>query len=366
MGHVSSINFGFQEPAINSPLRPVFVGLSPGGLLPVRMATLFTAAILSTLASNVADAGPKKSADTVATAKTDIDARRQVMNDVKSWAIQLRYIDREKLSATPIDLVVIDHAPHPKQDVEKPFLPEEIAPLKGQPDGKRRLVVAYLSIGEAERYRYYWNPAWDVAETRPAWLGSENPRWPGDYQVKFSDPDWQSIIFGTPQSYLERIVASGFDGVYLDRVDAYQDVEATVPGAEDAMAGFVTRLADHARRLNPRFLVIMQNAEELVRRKSLVSRLDAIAKEDLAFGGANTEEPNPPQMVRDTVQYLRRAKHAGLKIFMLEYVGDAKKAASARALASREGFIIHFTERLLGTLTTDAPDRPAAVLPKSE
>ena len=299
-------------------------------------------------------------------AKSDIEARRQAMNAVKSWAIQLRYIDREKLSTTPVDLVVIDHAPHPKSDIEQPFLPDEIAPLKGQPDGQRRLVIGYLSIGEAEKYRYYWKPEWDAPETRPAWLGTENPRWPGDFQVKFANPDWQSLIFGTPTSYLDRIIASGFDGVYLDRVDAYQDFEATDPGAEDAMTGFVTRLADYARRLNPRFLVIMQNAEELVRRKSLVSRLDAVAKEDLVFGAANTEDPNPPQMVRDTVQFLRKAKQAGLKVFTLEYVSDATKAAAARAIANREGFIVHFTERLLGTLSTGAPDRPDPSAPKPE
>ena len=333
----------------------------------MRFAVLLAIPLFAALSTNVAAADSKKAATSIVpVSKTDLDSRRQAMNAVKSWAIQLRYIDREKLSITPIDLVVIDHAPHPKQDVEKPFLPDEIAPLKGQPDGKRRLVIAYLSIGEAERYRYYWKPEWDAPETRPAWLGPENPRWPGDYQVTFSDPDWQSIIFGTSTSYLDRIIASGFDGVYLDRVDAYQDVEATVPGAEDAMTSFVTRLADHARRLNPRFLVVMQNAEELARRKSLVSRLDAIAKEDLAFGSANTEEPNPPQMVRDTVQYLRRAKQAGLKIFTLEYVSDAKKAASARAIAAREGFIVHFTERLLGTLSTGAPDRPDPAAPKPE
>ena len=140
-----------------------------------------------------------------------------------------------------------------------------------------------------------------MSETRPQWLGVENPKWPGDYQIRFTDPEWQAVIFGTPDSYLDRIIAAGFDGVYLDRVDAYQDVEDTMPGAEDAMSGFVQRLADHARRRNPDFLIVMQNAEELAASKSFLLHLDGVAKEDLLFGRDNRDVPNPPLMVRDSI-----------------------------------------------------------------
>ena len=305
-----------------------------------------------------------------ADAKTVSRDRRAAMAKISSWAIQLRFLDRAALAAAPVDMVVIDHAPHPKKDLEIPFGPEQIAPLKVQPNGARRIVLAYLSVGEAERYRYYWKPEWDALETQPVWLGPENPNWPGDYQVQFAHPEWQSVIFGTPASYLDRIIAAGFDGVFLDRVDAYQDIEDTVPGSEDAMAGFVTRLADHARRLNPKFLIVMQNAEELVRNKSLVTRLDAIAKEDLAFGHNNSTDANPPQMVRDTLSFLRRAKKSGLKVLVLEYADTPEKIATARAIAEREGFAIHFTERLLGTLSLGgdnrlAPSSPAAVPPNN-
>jgi cysteinyl-tRNA synthetase, unknown class len=305
-----------------------------------------------------------------ADAKTASRERRASVAKISSWAIQLRYLDRTALAAAPVDMVVIDHAPHPKKDVEIPFGPEQIAPLKVQPNGARRIVLAYLSVGEAERYRYYWKPEWDAPETQPSWLGPENPSWPGDYQVQFAHPEWQSVIFGSQVSYLDRIIAAGFDGVFLDRVDAYQDIEDTVPGSEDAMAGFVTRLADHARRLNPKFLIVMQNAEELVRNKSLVTRLDAIAKEDLSFGHNNSTEPNPPQMVRDTLGFLRKAKKGGLKVLVLEYADTPEKITTARTIAKREGFTIHFTERLLGTLSLGgdnslAPSRPAAVAPKN-
>jgi cysteinyl-tRNA synthetase len=311
-------------------------------------------------AAKRAKAADKDSANTAETAHDPQRTRREALAGVKSWAIQLRYLNRAEIAAAPIDLIVIDHAPHPKKDVEIPFAPNDLTPLKTKANGGRRIVLAYLSIGEAERYRYYWNPAWDAAETRPGWLGVENPQWPGDYQVAFANPDWQSIIFGTPQSYLDRIIAAGFDGVYLDRVDAYQDVEQTMPGAEDAMLGFVSRLADHARRLNPQFLIVLQNAEELLRFSALRQRLDGFAKEDFAFGHNNSTMANPPEMIRETLQHLRKARKSGITVFTLEYVDDVDKARNARKLAARENFLLHITERLLGRLSLDAPDTSAA------
>ena len=37
------------------------------------------------------------------------------------------------------------------------FTPADLAKMKRKPDGSRRYVLAYISIGEAETYRYYWN-----------------------------------------------------------------------------------------------------------------------------------------------------------------------------------------------------------------
>jgi hypothetical protein len=44
--------------------------------------------------------------------------------------------------------------------------------MKRKPDGSRRLITAYLSVGETENYRYYWKPQW--SKQRPAWIGKEN------------------------------------------------------------------------------------------------------------------------------------------------------------------------------------------------
>ncbi len=66
--------------------------------------------------------------------------------------------------------------------------PDEIAQLKSA--GKT--VLAYVSIGEAEDCRWYWDSAWE--NDPPEWLGPENPEWEGNYPVKFWYPQWVEIV----------------------------------------------------------------------------------------------------------------------------------------------------------------------------
>jgi cysteinyl-tRNA synthetase len=97
---------------------------------------------------------------------------------------------------------------------------QEIDALKHKANGGLRLVLAYCSIGEAEDYRYYWSPSWE--SDPPEWLGDENPDWPGNYKVRYWEPAWQEIIYGNPDSYIRKILDTGFNGVYLDIIDAFE------------------------------------------------------------------------------------------------------------------------------------------------
>src|SRR5262249_13194286 len=152
--------------------------------------------------------------------------------------------------------------------------------------------LAYLSIGEAETYRYYWQPAWD--RTPPPWLADTNKRYRTNILARYWDAGWQAIIFRGENNYLGRILAAGFDGVYLDRVDVHQELEQEHPTARADMLAFVTALAVQARSLKGNFLVVPQNAEELLDDASYRGVIDGIAKEDLLFGDGRSKYPNRP------------------------------------------------------------------------
>ncbi|MCK5828208.1 endo alpha-1,4 polygalactosaminidase, partial [Candidatus Bipolaricaulota bacterium] len=55
----------------------------------------------------------------------------------------------------------------------------------------------------------------------PEWLLDENPEWEGNYPVQYWHPQWRDIVF----VMLDAVLEAGFDGVYLDRVDVYEEFE---------------------------------------------------------------------------------------------------------------------------------------------
>lgn len=103
------------------------------------------------------------------------------------------------------------------------FSSSEITQLKNKANGGKRLVISYMSIGEAESYRYYWQPAWN--SYKPLWMNSENPNWQGNFKVKYWYTEWQNIIYGNENSYAKKILNANFDGVYLDIIDAFEYYE---------------------------------------------------------------------------------------------------------------------------------------------
>lgn len=103
------------------------------------------------------------------------------------------------------------------------FSASEIAQLRSKANGGQRLVIAYMSIGEAEDYRYYWQTDWNA--NKPAWLDIENPDWEGNFKVMYWHSDWQSIIYGNDNSYAKKILDADFDGLYLDIIDGYEYFE---------------------------------------------------------------------------------------------------------------------------------------------
>lgn len=126
------------------------------------------------------------------------------------------YLD--KLKNSNFDLLIIDGY------FKDEFLQaEDIAMLKQKPNGKPRLVYCYMSVGEAEEYRWYWDESYK--DSRPEWIAAENENWGGNYKVKYWLEPWHKIIYGGENSYLSKILNAGFDGVFLDVVDAFEYFE---------------------------------------------------------------------------------------------------------------------------------------------
>ena len=275
--------------------------------------------------------------------------RKNPFADAKSWAFQLKNLGPEqqaKIAASPFDLVVIDSEQFP-QDKEIPLTPEEVERMKKKPDGSRRLVIAYFSVGEAESYRFYWKPEWN--KTKPSWVGKENKEWKENFLVKYWEPVWQKIVFGSPEAFADRIIAQGFDGFYIDRADAYYYFGDSKE-MRDRMAAFIIKLTNYMRAKKPDIAILVQNAEELLDRNDYVAAIDGIAKEDLLYGITHREEPNKKDDVVWSTNLLKGAQTKGKKIFVIEYLTKPNYIADADKRLGELGFVMYTGPRGLAEL----------------
>lgn len=261
--------------------------------------------------------------------------------NLKSWGYQLQNLDVEQASRMPHELLVVDYS---KDGSEAGALTRsELARLKRRPDGTRRIVLAYLSIGEAEDYRYYWQPHWKLIV--PDWLGRENKQWRGNYLVKYWMPDWQKIILEHKFGYLDKIIGAGFDGVYLDRVDAYAEWAAVEKDARKDMIEFVIRLSKTAKSKSKDFLVFVQNAEELLMDTTYISHLDGIAKEDMLFGAADRTKPNSKSLQASHIKYLKIARRHNKPVLVVEYLPEDPAVQKKTVLKIRDLKFIPYTSK---------------------
>lgn len=143
------------------------------------------------------------------------------LSDAKNYLVLLNpeaFPTREayirSLAATNYDVIIVD-----AYYGDTMLTRDEVSVLQKKPLGGRRLVAAYMSVGEAENYRSYWQKDWE--QNPPAWLWKANEDWQDNFRVRYWQEDWQKMLYGSPNSYLDGILAAGFDGAFLDVIDVF-------------------------------------------------------------------------------------------------------------------------------------------------
>ena len=292
------------------------------------------------------------------------------LDGIGSFGYQLQNPDISQLAVSSYELVIIDYS-RDGSDAQA-FSATEIATLKNS--GKK--VLAYLSIGEAEEYRFYFKSAWTRAQKRgpcgrvparraPAWLDEVNRDFCGNYKVKYWDRQWQRLVFGVRhgkrRSYLDRIIDAGFDGAYLDIVDGYEywlekRGAARRPTAAQDMANFVVKLARYARvkRGQRDFIVVPQNGAEIIDvvspklRKRYLATIQGIGAEDTFYFGRKDEDNrfDPQPALRTLEKYVA----AGKKVFAVDYLLQSAKIKKFARLACAQGFVPQVASRALDTV----------------
>lgn len=293
-------------------------------------------------------------------------------------------LDLAPIAASAFDLCIIDFS----RDGSDEFAPAEIAALRSSAE-PARIRLAYMSIGEAEKYRWYFD------EIDADLVAAANPQWQGNFKVRYWEPEWQEVIIhgnaAVGASYLDRILDQGFDGVYLDIVDAFEFFGPKQAGGKDVqrdaarrMVEFIAAIAYHARvtRGHPDFLVVPQNGANILdpewypadtlgggdpatpalmaaqMQATLFAAVNAIGVEDVFFFGkkSNNNALKPQQYI---LQQLEAWVGADLPVLSIEYVSKAGKVDKFYGqLAPDAGFVPYATVRSLNQLKIPSGHAP--------
>lgn len=268
----------------------------------------------------------------------------------RSWHYQLDKIDLDQLAKVKADVLVTDFA---KMGGKVPLTLEEVSRLKINADGKPRLVLSYMAIGEAEQFRYYYKDDWKTDP--PEWLGAENCAWPGAHKVKFWHDSWKDTIWRGRKSYLKKIIDAGFDGVYLDRVDIFDQFPDQTTARAD-MIGFVQDLSVTAKALKPGFLVVPQNADDLLVEPAYRAAIDGLGREDLLYGASGaTGKRNDAADIAAAQGRLELLTWEWKPVFAVEYLQTSQAINDARRELLARGLVPTIQPRALDGTDPTAP-----------
>jgi cysteinyl-tRNA synthetase len=279
----------------------------------------------------------------------------------RTWSYQLQGINWERLEATIADMAVIDVSADGNED--NVFSPGQIERMRTKPgSADPTTLLCYLSVGAAESWRYYWNPKWQRA--RPAWMEPTPSEWSGTALVRYFDPRWRAILYEKPGSMLDRILSLGFDGVVLDGIETYEHFRAAGrSNAPDEMVELVAAIGARAWQVNPNFLVIPINGEELLGSPRYRSVISGIIREDILYRpdfstGQPREIENNERIVAAIMSDLRLAKADGIPVLAMEYLRGTPDDEARIPLATQRlrgmSLIPAFAPRNLDRLTPPA------------
>ena len=89
-----------------------------------------------------------------------------------------------RLHGTNYDLVAVNVF----HTLGEPLSKQAVETLKYKKIGARRLVFAFMDIGTAASYAYYWKPGW--REGSPIWISAPTPDDPDRYFVEYWRPSF--------------------------------------------------------------------------------------------------------------------------------------------------------------------------------
>ncbi|MCE2927874.1 MAG: endo alpha-1,4 polygalactosaminidase [Rickettsiales bacterium] len=236
------------------------------------------------------------------------------------WVVY--YTDKLPASAfEAYDVIAFDQKYHPP-----------LEPLKAQ--GKT--LLGYISLGEAEKYRSYFN-----AIKKKGLLHQSSTLWKGHYYIDVRKPAWTKMVL---DELIPPILAKGFDGIMIDTMDSAIEPEMQNPKKYPGMKKASIELIKAIRTRYPDIKIMVNRGLEIL--PEMAPHIDMLMAESTYTDWV----PNPkkPVLVKpETYQYYLdiiakgRAANPKLKVYSMDYwdMSDTDGVKAIYAKQREQGFV---------------------------
>jgi cysteinyl-tRNA synthetase len=271
-----------------------------------------------------------------------------------------------QISQSHYDMVVIDDdTTWNGASTAKLPAPSIVSQMHNTPglDVARKVVLAYVDIGEAESSRTYWQ-SWTVGNPSFVLAADPNPNpygFLGKFVVNFTDPHWQSIVYGSPTSLIDQAITDGFDGVFLDNVGsfAYSQVLSTDHNAANDMVSFVSAISTYAKTKKSNFVIVACGGAGLTTSSTYISAIDGDAETGIAFTSTTTpgsgDVPQDPGVKATFEALLQRVSSASKSVLSIDFATNALNVSQAYGGGSANRYLEYVTTSDLSKLTATPP-----------
>ncbi|OQV17263.1 hypothetical protein BV898_08661 [Hypsibius exemplaris] len=271
-----------------------------------------------------------------------------------TFHIQMHNITFQAIHSSNLSIFVLDaHA--------AAFTPAQVATLRGQ----NKTLLAYLSLGEAENFRRYWQPFWANPDSGPDFLVTPfeaDSAQTGKYRTKFWKLQWQRIVLRFMQ---EHILPWGYSGLFLDALDAYQYfTDDASHDSQAEMIAFVRLTRNQARLTAPDLKVFANNVPELYEVNSFKGLVDGLAVSETWFKNGDTalSGTNLP-FVENVLKWTRLAKADGKTVLAVDFPTLPENVCTFYERCTEEGFSCAVTDYAFSGVTRVCEQRrPTTVI----
>ncbi len=191
-------------------------------------------------------------------------------------------------------------------------------------DKQGRLCLAYLSLGEVNVHRAFWD---EIANA--SWVLQANPNWPDARLVDPRSPDWRDHVVREAGTLL----AAGYDGLMLDTLDTVATLMAQDParfaGVDAGMAAIIAAL----RQAYPRAIIVANRGFDLL--PAMAPDIDGVLIEGVRsqydFEQRKSRLLNAGDREWMDAQ-LAAVRQLGLPVLALDYVDPPDPAAATAVM----------------------------------